>query len=50
MNTQNILNAPANDVENERTVRDKIVEYLYCVEIVSDSMTLLLLQQTVDAL
>jgi predicted HAD superfamily phosphohydrolase len=50
MNTQNIPNAPANDVENERTVRDKIVEYLYRVEIVSDSMTLLLLQQAVDAL
>jgi hypothetical protein len=50
MNTQNTLNAPANDVENERTVRDKIVEYLYRVEIVSDLMTLLLLQQTVDVL
>jgi hypothetical protein len=50
MNTQNTPNAPANDVENERTVRNKIVEYLYRVEIVSDSMILLLLQQTVDAL
>jgi hypothetical protein len=50
MNTQNIPNAPTNDVENERTVRDKIVEYLYRVEIVNDSMTLLLLQQTVNAL
>jgi hypothetical protein len=50
MNTQNTLNAPANDVENKRTVRDKIVEYLYRVEIVNNSMTLLLLQQIVDAL
>jgi hypothetical protein len=50
MNTQNTLNASINDVENERTIRDKIVEYLYRVEIVSDSMTLLLLQQTVNVL
>jgi hypothetical protein len=50
MNTQNILNAPINDVENERTVRDKIVEYLYRVEIVNDSMTLLLLQQIINVL
>jgi hypothetical protein len=50
MNTQNTPNAPTNGVENERIVRDKIVEYLYRVEIVSDSTTLLLLQQAVDAL
>jgi hypothetical protein len=50
MNTQNTLNASINDVENKRTIRDKIVEYLYRVEIVSDSITLLLLQQTVDVL
>jgi hypothetical protein len=50
MNTQNTLNASINDVENERTIRDKIIEYLHRIEIVSDSMTLLLLQQTVDAL
>jgi hypothetical protein len=50
MNTQNTLNASINDVENKRTVRDKIVEYLYRVEIVSDSITLLLLQQIIDVL
>ncbi len=43
-------NALANSVENERTVRDRIVEYLHRVEIVSDSIALTLLQQTANAL
>jgi hypothetical protein len=50
MNTQNTPNAPANGVENERTVRDKIVEYLYRVGTVGDPVALLLLQQAADAL
>jgi hypothetical protein len=50
MNTQNTPNAPVNGVENERTVRDKIVEYLYRVGTVGDPVALLLLQQAADAL
>jgi hypothetical protein len=50
MNTQNTLNTPINNVENKRTVRDKIIEYLHRVKIVNDLMTLLLLQQTINLL
>jgi hypothetical protein len=47
---ENTLNALVSGAANERVMRDKIVEYLYRVEIVSDSIALLLLQEAIDAL
>ncbi len=49
-NAINILNASISDAENERAMRDKIVDYLHRVSIVNDLIALSLLQQTVDAL
>jgi hypothetical protein len=49
-NAINILNASISDAENERAVRDKIVNYLHQVNIVNDLIALSLLQQTIDAL
>jgi hypothetical protein len=49
-NAKNTLNAPVNDVENERLMTNRIVEYLPRVKIVDDSIALTLLRQTADAL
>jgi hypothetical protein len=49
-NAINILNASISDAENERAMRDKIVDYLHRVSIVNDLIALSLMQQTVDAL
>jgi hypothetical protein len=48
--TENILNALVSEAANKRIMRDKIVEYLHRVKIVSDLIALLLLQEAVDAL